>query len=209
MLGVKITSAIFAVVVVIAFASVNASSALAQNRPRSHEECLNEVPGDWGWNFGDEWHKNEALYWGCRLGIPAETVATWQKAAEEVGMAQDIIPVNVKGQELVILEEMDGSLHCFEVKVLKRVGSSWSVTWELPASADSMTYCSLACPSLKVSMSGGVLTVSSPTISNPSEDMSVSCKSVSWRNERFRWNGSSLERVGNSDKATKNQKSTK
>jgi hypothetical protein len=205
-LCVKTPSAIFAVAVVIAFISLNASLAVAQNTPMSHEQCIKAIPGDWGPNFGDEWHRNESLYWGCRLGVPAETVATWQKAAEEFGMAQDIIPVTVKGKDLVILEEMDGSAHCFKVKVLKRVGAVWSLAWELPSAPDSMDYCSLACPSLRVLISSNVLTVSSPTTSNPSEDMSETCKSVSWHNERFRWNGSSFERMGHSDKPAKDRK---
>ena len=83
-------------------------------RPKSHTDCIKRVPGDWGPNFGEQWHHNEALYWGCRLGVSSETVAAWQKAADLGGMVHHISVAVVQGQKLMVIEELSGSAHCFD-----------------------------------------------------------------------------------------------
>ncbi len=78
------------------------SVALAQQqKPKSHEACIKQVPGDWGPNFGPEWHQKEALYWACRDGVSVATIELWQKAAQEEGMADNIKLLTVRGQKLV------------------------------------------------------------------------------------------------------------
>lgn len=175
-------------IIEIVFLLTAAASVLGQT-PKSHEECIKLVPGDWGPNFGEEWHRHEAVYWGCRLAVPSETVVTWQKAAGEVGLAQQITIAKVEGRDLVVLEEMDGSAHCFDVKVLVKLDGDWKLAWRLPIARNSMDYCTGACPALRTKIVGGVLTVESPTSSDPNEDITVSCKHVTWRKETFRWTG--------------------
>ena len=84
------------IIIAALFVAVLVPSCFAE-KAKSHEECLKQVPGDWGPNFGKEWHKNEAIYWGCRLGMPSQTVASWQKALDEMGMAQEISLRKYKG----------------------------------------------------------------------------------------------------------------
>ena len=102
-----------------------ASAALAQQKPKSHEQCIKEVPGDWGPNFGDEWHRNEAHYWACRHGVTVETIQAWQRAADEQDMASEIKPVIVAGQELVLFVKDGGTANCYGLSVLRQVGSDW------------------------------------------------------------------------------------
>jgi len=85
-----------------------ASFGLAQQKPKSHEECLKLVPGDWGPKFGAQWHQKEAVYWACRNGVSISTAKAWQKAADESDMASEITPVTVKGQKLVLFVEDSG-----------------------------------------------------------------------------------------------------
>ena len=153
----------------------------AQQHPKSHEECIKVVPGDWGPNFGEEWHHNEALYWGCRLAVSSETVDRWQKAAEEHGMAQEIKLFTVRGERLVVFEEMEGTAHCYDVRALRRMGSDWKAVWELPG--EESEYCTYTCPALGIKVVGDLLTVASPNASD------AKCKRRSWSYKQFRWNG--------------------
>ena len=170
-----------------------AVTSLLGQTPKSHEECIKSVPGDWGANFGKEWHHNEALYWGCRLGVLSETVAMWQKAANEMGMAQQITTSKVEGQDLVLIEEMDGSAHCFDVKVLVHLDGDWKIAWRLPVARNSMDYCTGACPALRAEIAGRVLTIESPVSADPKEDTTFSCRHVTWRKETFRWTGTTFD----------------
>jgi hypothetical protein len=166
-----------------------ASLAFAQQKPKSHEACIKQVPGDWGPNFGAEWHQNEALYWACRDGVSVSTVEAWQKAVGEYGMAHEFTPVTVKGQKLVLFVEDQGSANCYGLSVLRRAGGAWTLawrlTWKTPDGEDG-EYCTGNCPGIKAHMKGEILTVQSPTSSDDR------CKHVSWHNQRFRWNGSTF-----------------
>ena len=155
----------------------------------SHEDCLKRVPGDWGPNFGNVWHRNEALYWGCRLGVPPETVEEWQRAANEMGAAEQISQSKVEGRDLVLIEEMGGSAHCFDVTVLAKPDGNWRPVWRLPVPRNSMNYCTGACPAVRARIDGTVLTVETPLSRDPKEDTTFSCKHVKWRKETFRWTG--------------------
>ena len=170
-----------------------AAGSLAGQTQKSHEKCIKRVPGDWGPNFGEQWHHNEALYWGCRLGVSSETVATWQKAANEMGMAQQISTSKVDGQDLAMIEEMDGSAHCFDVKVFVHLDGNWKIAWRLPRARNSMDYCTGACPALKADMSGRVLTIESPASADPKEDTTFNCRHVTWHKEVFHWTGTTFE----------------
>lgn len=165
----------------------------AQQKPRSHEECIKEVPGDWGPNFGDQWHGNEARYWACRLGVPIKTVREWQQAVHEEGMANEIKPVVINGQELVLFVEVNGTAHCCSLTILRQIGSNWLKAWELPAANDNKEdyYCSGPCPALRATTNGAILTVRSAS-SGPNDEQ---CKQVHWESERFRWDGETFRPV--------------
>jgi hypothetical protein len=161
--------------------------------PKSHEECIKRVPGDWGPNFGDQWHHNEALYWGCRLGVPPDTVAEWQRVVNEEGMAQQILLRKVDGHDLVLIEVMTGTAHCSDVKALRYL-DGWKPVWELPVARNSMDYCTGACPGLRMNMKGRLLTIESPVTNDPEEDTPHTCRVVKWHKEVFRWSDKTFER---------------
>lgn len=170
-----------------------ASFAAAQRKPKSHEECIKQVPGDWGPNFGDEWRRNEALYWACRLRRSAATVRAWQRATGETGMADDIKLVTIRGQQLVVFVEMEGTAHCFDVKILRRDKASWILAWKLPSTVANI--CTGTCPALRADARGEILTIEVPVPSDPNEDRAYSCRQYRWSRERFRWNGSTFEQL--------------
>jgi hypothetical protein len=164
-----------------------ATSAFGQ-RPKSASECTKVVPGDWGRD--DQWHQHEALYWGCRLGVPAETVKEWQTAAYIEDRMQEVSLARLDGQTVVLITEEGGSGHCFDVKVLVPSGTSWTMVWELP---EQDQYCSGWCPALKVRLHSKSLTVSTPSSSDP-HNTAFTCKHVQWHHESFVWTGNTFER---------------
>lgn len=165
----------------------------AQDLQKSHEECLKVVPGDWGPNFGEEWKQHEAVYWGCRLSVPIETVREWQQFS--AGMIQDLIQITIENQQVVLIESMEGSAHCFDVAALRKRAKGWEVIWSPPSSPDSMDYCTLACPAIRIRAYGKNLTLELPETSDPREDQTFSCKHVKWRQERYFWDGQTYQPV--------------
>jgi hypothetical protein len=171
--------------------SLICSFAFAQRKPQSHEQCIKQVPGDWGPNFGDEWHEHEALYWACRNGVTVETIKTWQRAAEEEDMAAEIKPVALSRENLVLFVKDGGTANCYGLSVLRKVGSAWTKAWNLPTRRgdEEGIYCAGSCPGLQTSVSGEILTVRSASSSDPNDKR---CKRFHWESERFRWNGTTF-----------------
>jgi hypothetical protein len=167
------------------------SLAFAQHEPKTHEECIKQVPGDWGPNFGDKWHNNEARYWACRNAVSVGTIKEWQAAAQEEEMATEIKPATVAGQEVVIFVEDSGTANCYGLTVLKQTGEAWTEAWELPSRKGDQEgyYCAGNCPGLEATINGEMLTVRSATSSDPNDNH---CKHVRWESERFRWNGTTF-----------------
>lgn len=145
----------------------------------SHEECIKLVPGNWGPNFGEEWHQRETVYWGCRLGTSAETIRVWQQAANVSGMTQDIIPTTIEKQEIVLIEQMEGTMRCYDFLALKKTAKGWEQIWSLGGDE----YCTAPCPPVRMKTFGAYLTLESPIASDDK------CQHVSWRKEQFLWNG--------------------
>jgi len=167
------------------------SLVFAQQKPRSHEQCLKQVPGDWGPNFGEKWHENEALYWACRSGVAVETIKAWQAAAEEQDMATEIKPVTVDGQKFVLFVEDSGTANCYGVSVLRQQGKVWQKVWDLPTRKGDQEgyYCAGKCPGLDAQMTGKILTIRSASTPDPNDE---ECKRVHWATESFRWNGATF-----------------
>ncbi|HEV2401009.1 MAG TPA: hypothetical protein VGS27_29010 [Candidatus Sulfotelmatobacter sp.] len=164
--------------------SLAVSSVFAQQKPRPHEQCIKQVPGDWGPNFGDKWHDNEARYWACRNGVPVETIKAWQRAADEEDMATEIKPVTVDGQNLVLFVKDGGTANCYSLSVLRQAGNTWTNAWEMPTRKgdDEGYYCTGHCPALEARTDGEILTVRSASSSDPNDE---SCKHVHWANDGF------------------------
>jgi hypothetical protein len=166
-----------------------------QTAGNSHQECLEGLPSSWGSNFGPEWHKNEAAYWACRLGVDSKTVETWKKAANLRGMFQDLLPVTIGNQRVVIVEEVQGTAGCHDFKALTQANGVWQQVWELPRGETDppMRYCTLSCPAIRLKVDRRDLILEIPGTSDPQEDMTFSCKHIDWHQERYRWNGKSFK----------------
>jgi hypothetical protein len=184
----------------IAIVVVLAALPLVAEQPQSHQACLAKVPGGWGPNYSEQWHANEAKYWACRLGTTVEELHAWQSLlGKDYGMLQNVIVRKVNDDDLVLLHTTDGSAHCQDVTALKKAQGSWSVAWNLPKEPDSMQYCTMRCPAIRVELhKQGSLIVGEPWPSNPKEDTTFSCKSPLWRLTRFQWNGTTFESIKNS-----------
>jgi hypothetical protein len=169
------------------------TSLCAQDLRKSHEECLKLVPGDWGPNFGEEWKQNEAVYWGCRLGVPVETIKEWQQFSS--GMIQDLIPIRIGEEQIVLIESMEGSAHCFSIDALRKTAKGWQVIWSPPSSPDTMDYCTLTCPAIRIRADGKNLVLELPETSDRKEDPTYSCKHVKWKKERYLWDGQTYQPV--------------
>jgi hypothetical protein len=61
--------------------------------------------------------------------------------------------------------------------------------WSPPSKPDSMDYCTLSCPPIRMKAHGKNLTLELPEMSDPKEDQTFSCKHVKWRKEMYRWDG--------------------
>jgi hypothetical protein len=171
----------------LSFCFAFASTVDAQTVRKSHDDCLKLVPGDWGPNFGEEWKQHEAVYWGCRLGASVETIKQWQQFSS--GMIQDLIQVTIGKEQIVLIESVEGSAHCFEISALRKTQKGWESVWSPPSNPDSMDYCTLACPAVRIKASGKHLTLENPQTSDPKEDQTFSCKHLKWRRETYHWDG--------------------
>jgi hypothetical protein len=160
-----------------------ASSLNAGTVGKSQEECLKLVPGDWGPNFGVQWHQKEAIYWGCRLAVPTESVERWQQVAGVSGMIQDILPATIGNQEFVFIEQMEGSAHCYSVSALMKTLKGWEQIWSI----GDENYCTVTCPPLRMRIRGSILTLAVPRSSDEK------CAHISWRKENYLWNGKTFE----------------
>jgi hypothetical protein len=167
----------------LSFCFVFASALDAQTVGKSHEECLKLVPRDWGPNFGVQWHHNEAIYWGCRLVVPTESVERWQQVADVSGMIQKILPATIEKQEFVFIEEMEGSAHCYSVSALMKTLKGWERIWSIGGEQ----YCTVTCPPIRMKTRGSYLTLELPS---PSDEK---CTHISWRKENYLWNGKTFE----------------
>jgi hypothetical protein len=165
--------------------------AVSQQAAKSHEQCIQEVPGDWGTNFAQSWHQHEARYWACRLGVSVETVQAWQGAADERDeMAQDVELVTLHGKQLVVFLTIVGTAHCFDLRILHRTGDDWGLLWKLPRNIKGT--CTGSCPAVRANIDGDNLVVGVPSPAS-NERQTISCKAVEWRKYTFRWNGSTFQ----------------
>jgi hypothetical protein len=160
----------------------------AQTAKKADKDCLRLTESDWGPNFGEQWHRNEAIFWGCKLGIPAETVADWQKVDKSSGMIQDAILTNFHGAAIVILELVEGSTSCFSFVALQRSSSGWSRVWEDSGASNSTDYCAVNCPAFKMKVKGLLLVLSIPQSRNAEV-----CDPIDWREYRYHWDGHTFQ----------------
>jgi hypothetical protein len=169
----------------------------SQATRKSHEQCLKLVPGDWGPNFGAQWHENEARYWACRLGRTPETVRALQKTAEVEGFMQDIVVASPDGISIVVIEEIQGTANCHIFSALSNTSGNWRRVWDGPERLPSDyegKYCTGLAGAIRVLVRSDVLTLDIPDCTDTDVQPGASCKHVTWTKESYRWNGKTFVR---------------
>jgi hypothetical protein len=104
---------------------------------------------------------------------PVESISEWQRFSS--GMIQDLISLTIGNEQVVLIESMEGSAHCFSISALKKTpkdGNQYGhrlpflKTWIIARS----------CPPIRMKAHGKNLTLELPEASDPKEDQSLSCK---------------------------------
>ncbi|HVN20387.1 MAG TPA: hypothetical protein VMU05_16500 [Dongiaceae bacterium] len=174
------------------FAVLISPTLFSQSSAKSHEECLKLVPGEWGPNFGVQWRANEARYWACRLGEQPDTVRAWQKAADVDGFMQDVLIAHIDGDSVVLIEEIQGTANCHIFTALMQSSDTWHRVWSgperLPGDEEGK-YCTGPAGAIKLHARGKDLTLETPDCADASTQPARGCKHVTWRIERFHWDG--------------------
>jgi hypothetical protein len=170
---------------------------LGEENRKNSDQCLKTLPSDWGPNFGTQWRKNEAAYWSCRLAVPVRTVELWQNAAELEGSIQDVERSPMKGQEVVVIQEIQGSANCNVFSVLSGRGDKWRKEPNAPQAEanEPMGFCTLACPAIKITLIHQNLTLTVPISDDPKEDTIQPCKNPKWKHYAYRWEDGVFQRV--------------
>jgi hypothetical protein len=159
-------------------------SVCAQTSGRSEVECRKQLPRNWGPNFGVQWRQHEATYWGCRLGVPGESIKEWRNIADVSGAIQNILIEEMDKEEFVFIEQVEGSLRCFSFSALKKTAKGWEQVW----SEASDDFCVATCPPIEMKFVGSSLVLMSIKSADPQ------CSRLS-RRTRYSWTGKTFERV--------------
>src|SRR5437660_2998326 len=187
-----------AVLLLLVLIMVAVRNLYSQKARKSHEQCLKLVPGDWGPNFGAEWHDNEARYWACRLGETPDTVRTWQKVAGIEGFMQDIVIASIDGTPVVLIEEIQGTAYCHIFTALSKAAGTWRRIWDGPErlpGEDEGQYCTANTGAIKVRVRGKELTLEIPDCVDANPEPNAKCEHVTWTTENYRWDGKTFVRL--------------
>ena len=156
-----------------------ALGSFAQTGERSLQDCDKLGPRTWtATGSVEEIREQEAVYWGCRMELPTETIKQWQRASDAPDPIDRIKIINMDKQELVYIQRMGGTMRCFSFSALKKTSKGWEQVWE--ESGDE--YCMMKCPGIKMGIVGSRLVLDVPKSSDPD------CKKMFHRKE-FIWDG--------------------
>jgi len=161
--------------------------------------CLTFAPGAWGQtgaksppsvrNWGltlgkvqrEEMRFQEAVYWGCRMDVPGETVMEWQQASNGADRIERIKIGSVEKQELVLIQRMGGTMRCFSFSALRDTRDGWTKVWE----DNGEGYCMMKCPGVEMKIFGPRLLLEVPKSSDPA------CKDT-FQRKVFTWDGTTF-----------------
>ncbi len=150
----------------------------AQTVGKSQFDCDKLEPRNWKGGSIEEMRGEEAAYWGCRMGVPAETVKQWQQASDAPDRIDGIRIGAVDKQELVFIRRMGGTMRCCSFSALKKTSKGWEQVWEEYGDE----YCMMRCPGIEMKILGSRLVLDAPKSSD------ADCKNMFYRKE-FVWNG--------------------
>jgi hypothetical protein len=77
-------------------------------------------------------------------------------------MIADLIPVTIDNEQIEIIESMEGSAHCYTICAVRKTKKGWESIWAPASNTDSMEFCTLACPGIRIGVRGKTLTLESP-----------------------------------------------
>lgn len=158
-----------------------APGAWAQAGAKSPTQCDKLGPRTWKASSVEEMRFQEAVYWGCRMDVPAETVMEWQQASNGADRIERIKIGSIEKQELVLIQRMGGTMRCFSFSALRDTRDGWKEVWE----DDSDGYCMMKCPGAEMKIFGSRLLLEVPKSSDPD------CKDT-FQRKVFIWDGTTF-----------------
>jgi hypothetical protein len=154
-----------------------APSILAQAGGKSQQNCEKVGPHTWKHGSIEEMSEQEAVYWGCRMGLPTATIKQWQQASDEPDPISEIKLFTMNKQEFVFIERMGGTMRCRSFTALMNTGKGWEKVWDEYGDM----YCGI-CPELRIRILGSRLVLEVP------KSTDANCEQLFHRKE-FIWNG--------------------
>ena len=154
-----------------------APGAWGQTGAKSPTQCEKLGPHTWK-GSREEMRFQEAVYWGCRMDVPGETVMEWQQASNGADRIERIKIGSVEKQELVLIQRMGGTMRCFSFSALKNTSDGWKEVWE----DNGEGYCMMKCPGVEMKILGSRLVLEGPKSSDPA------CKDI-FQRKVFIWDG--------------------
>jgi hypothetical protein len=157
-----------------------APGALAQTGAKSPTQCDKLGPRTWK-GSREEMSFQEAVYWACRMDVPAETVMEWQQASNAGDRIERIKIGSVEKQELVFIQRMGGTMRCFSFSALRDTRDGWTKVWE----DNGQGYCMMKCPGVEMKIFGPRLLLEVPKSPDPG------CKDI-FQRKVFIWDGTTF-----------------
>jgi uncharacterized protein (DUF736 family) len=131
------------------YSLVFASALSAQSVKRSSQDCDKLGPRTWKGASFEERREEKDAYWACKLDVPIATVKLWEQASNSLDPIAGIKIRDVQERQIVFMERMGGTMHCFSFTALQKTGAGWKKIWE--ESGDE--YCRDKCPGIEMRIS--------------------------------------------------------
>lgn len=156
----------------------------AQTVGKPSQDCDKLGPRTWKGTSFEERREQEDAYWACRVHMPTATIKLWEQASDALDPIASIEIRDIQKQQIVFIERMGGTMHCFSFTALQKIGAAWKKIWE--ESGDE--YCRDKCPDIEMRISGLRLSLQIPK--SPDED----CERT-FQKKEFVWDGKTFRLV--------------
>lgn len=156
----------------------------AQTVGKPSQDCDKLGPRTWKGTSFEERREQEDAYWACRVHMPTATIKLWEQASDALDSIASIEIRDIQKQQIVFIERMGGTMHCFSFTALQKIGAGWKKIWE--ESGDE--YCRDKCPDIEIRISGLRLSLQIPK--SPDKD----CERT-FQKKEFAWDGKTFHLV--------------
>jgi len=156
----------------------------AQTVRKSSEDCDKVGPRTWKGASFEERREEEDTYWACRVHVPTETIKLWEQASEALDPIASIEIRHLQKQQMVFIERMGGTMHCFSFAALQKTSGGWTKIWE----ESGEEYCRDKCPDIEMRISSLRISLEIP------KSVNKDCEGAFQKRE-FVWDGKTFRRV--------------